>query len=270
MANDFSLFKFDGDSTGPFFKLVQRFFDPMYVRKMAQAKADADMVLLDSEIELNEKRNRTFNRFMQEEEKKQTNIDNILLEAGPMLNDNAKPEDIENDWIANANEKMKNVSEKDMRNLWAKLLAGEANQPLSFSKRTVNFVGDLEKSDAELFTKFCSFTIQSGGFLPVIYKHTDNVYNSNGIYFDTLEHLDAIGLIKFQHISNFQKMGHPKTVNWFYFGKPFLIEYKNETDNKFNFGHANLTKIGNELAPIGLSPKGNLPPIMALFCSACC
>ena len=103
---------------------------------------------------------------------------------------------------------MKNVSEKDMRNLWAKLLAGEANQPLSFSKRTVNFVGDLEKSDAELFTKFCSFTIQSGGFLPVIYKHTDNVYNSNGIYFDTLEHLDAIGLIKFQHISNFQKMGH--------------------------------------------------------------
>jgi hypothetical protein len=36
-------------------------------------------------------------------------------------------------------------------------LAGEANRPGSFSKRTLSTVSDLDKRDAEVFTTLCRF-----------------------------------------------------------------------------------------------------------------
>ena len=44
-----------------------------------------------------------------------------------------------------------------MQILWARVLAGEANAPGTYSKRTVNLLSDFDKSDAELFTKLCGF-----------------------------------------------------------------------------------------------------------------
>jgi hypothetical protein len=38
----------------------------------------------------------------------------------------------------------------EMQNLWAQVLAGEANSPGTYSKRTVNFLSSLDKKDAAL------------------------------------------------------------------------------------------------------------------------
>jgi hypothetical protein len=151
---DFNLLKIDGKLAEPFTRLVQKFcdgigvlYEPKRIRELAQAKADAGKILAESKIEITAVQKRGFSRLIQEEGKKQENIENLLLEAGPHLKEDAKPENIENDWIANLSEKIKIVSDKEMRILWAKLLAGEANNPGAFSKRTVNFVGDLDKSE---------------------------------------------------------------------------------------------------------------------------
>ncbi len=52
------------------------------------------------------------------------------------------------------------ISDEQMQALWAKILAGEANGPGRFSKKTVNIVASLDKSDAEAFTTLCGFAIK--------------------------------------------------------------------------------------------------------------
>ncbi|NOY66370.1 MAG: DUF2806 domain-containing protein [Gammaproteobacteria bacterium] len=44
-----------------------------------------------------------------------------------------------------------------MQLLWFSLLVGEANQHGSFSNRTINFVGSMDKKEAGLFTDLCQF-----------------------------------------------------------------------------------------------------------------
>jgi len=254
---DFNLLKIDGKLAEPFTRLVEKFcdgigvlYDPRHTREQAQAKADADKILAESEIEITAVQRRGLSRSIQEEGKKQENIENLLLEAGPHLNEDAKPEDIESDWIANLSEKIKIVSDKEMQILWAKLLAGEANNPGTFSKRTVNFVGDLDKSDADLFTKFCSFLIYSGGFLPVIYDINNPIYEKNGVTFNTLTHLDEIGLITYVADSHFFTILESKTANFSYFDMAGVIEFDKTVNNKFKYGVASLSKIGAELNSI--------------------
>ncbi|MCH7573175.1 MAG: DUF2806 domain-containing protein, partial [Planctomycetes bacterium] len=49
-------------------------------------------------------------------------------------------------------------------------LAGEANNPGTFSKRTIGFLGDLEKSEANLFTRLCGFVWTISTLAPMIFS----------------------------------------------------------------------------------------------------
>ena len=62
-----------------------------------------------------------------------------------------------------------------MQSLWARLLAGEANQPGTFSKRTVELVASLDKSDAQLFTGLCRFAWFVGEDCPLVFKDRRNL-----------------------------------------------------------------------------------------------
>jgi Protein of unknown function (DUF2806) len=45
------------------------------------------------------------------------------------LNEGAKPENLEKDWISNFFDKSKQTSDEAMRKLWSSILASEANNP---------------------------------------------------------------------------------------------------------------------------------------------
>ena len=83
-----------------------------------------------------------------------------------------------------------------MQELWGRILAGEANTPNSFSRRTVNLVADLDKRDAELLTRLCAFGWMIGGLTPLVFDLQADIYNRNGIAFDTLGQLEALGLVR--------------------------------------------------------------------------
>ena len=93
----------------------------------------------------------------QEEAKKQSNIEEITAKALPQVDENAQPQNMEDDWITNFFDKCRLISDEEMQILWSKVLAGEANSPGTYSKRTVNFLGSLDKSDAFLFQSLCNF-----------------------------------------------------------------------------------------------------------------
>lgn len=73
-----------------------------------------------------------------------------------------------------------------MQSLWSRVLAGEANQPGAFAKRTVNLLADLDKEDAILFVQLCGFGWMIGNVVPLIQA---SIYNDLGINFNTLSHL---------------------------------------------------------------------------------
>ncbi len=75
------------------------------------------------------------------------------------------------------------ISDDEMQTLWAKVLAGEANSPGTYSKRTVNLLSDLDKKDALLFQSLCRFGWFIGNFTPLVFDPQAEIYNKAGINF---------------------------------------------------------------------------------------
>ena len=229
-------------------------FEPYQIKRIAKAKAEADLIKAKSEIEITDLHRRAMHRFVEEEAKRQENMESITKKALPQLKESSQPDSIKNDWITNFFDKSRIISDQDMQNLWSRVLAGEANAPGTYSKRTVNFLSDLDKKDAELFQALCSFGWLVGTFTPLIFDPRAKIYNDLGLNFGTLTHLDSIGLIQFNNLTGFSRIGLPKRFAVLYCGRPLALEMGKDTDNELSIGHVLLTKVGEELATVCMAP----------------
>lgn len=151
-------------------------FKPYQLVRMAKAEVQAEHLRAEAQIEISDLQRRAFHRFIEEEGKKQKNIEDITQKALPQVDENSKPDEVEDDWITNFFDRCRLISDDEMQALWSRVLAGEANSPGSYSKRTVNFLSDLDKSDADLFTRLCGFGWQIGNVVPVIYDEQAEIY----------------------------------------------------------------------------------------------
>ncbi len=226
-------------------------FEPWQITRLAKANAKADLIGAESEIEVSDLHRRAMHRFVEEEAQRQENMESITKKALPDLSKNSDPSKIETDWVTNFFDKSRIISDDEMQNIWAKVLAGEANAPGTYSKRTVNFLGDLDKSDAELFQKICNFGwFVIDEFVLLIFNIGASIYNENGIDFDTLSHLDNIGLIKLDHHSAFLIRELPKKFTATYHDKHLGLAMAEEENNDINVGHVLLTQVGVELISV--------------------
>ena len=225
-------------------------FEPVQIKRIAKAKAEAARIEAQSDIEITDLYQRAARRWIEEEAQRQRNMEDITTKALPQLNENAKPDSIENDWIVNFFDKSRIVSDNEMQDLWSRVLAGEANVPGTYSKRTVNFLSDLDKAEAEQFTKLCGFGWQIGIIVPLVFDPQAEIYNSNGINFSSLNHLDSIGLVKFNDMGELMPTKLPKSIDLHYYGKLLHLSLPKGTNNELGLGKVLLTQIGQELAPI--------------------
>lgn len=245
-----------GDISKPAVVLIEKisdaiggYFKPYQIRQVARAEADAEKIKALAQIEITELQQRALHRFIFEEAKKQDNIESITSKALPYLKEDASPDDVEDDWITNFFDKCRLISDEQMQALWAKLLAGEANSPGSYSKRTIDLLGSLDKADALLFNTLCGFGWFIGNVVPLIYDEQASIYVDLRINFNALEHLDDIGLISFSSIGGYKRLRIPKRICIFYYGTPINIEFPGEQDNELETGKVLLTRAGQELAP---------------------
>lgn len=229
-------------------------FEPRQVVRMARAEAEAAKIRAQSQLEITDLQRRGLERFVHEQTEQQENIESITRQAAEQVGEDAKPEGMERDWITNFFHHSQRVSDDEMQQLWAKVLAGEAQRPGSFAKRTVNLVASLDKKDAELFTKFCTFLWGIGTLTPLVYEPNGAIYMKHGINFDKLSHLDAIGLISFAPVAGYARTGFGKLGVLTYCGRPVVIEFPKESGNDLNTGHAQLTEAGEQLANIARTP----------------
>jgi hypothetical protein len=225
-------------------------FEPWQIKRVAKAEAEASLIKANAEIEVTDLHRRAMQRFVEEQANRQENMEQITKKALPKLEDKSDPSKIDDDWVTNFFDKSRIVSGSEMQDLWANVLAGESNSPGSYSKRTVNFLGDLDKKDAELFVALCRFGWIFRDFTPLIFDHQASIYNDIGINFDSLSHLDSIGLIQFNNITGFILQGLPKEFVVSYCGQLLPLDMKNEKDIKLTIGNVVLTQVGRELASV--------------------
>jgi hypothetical protein len=231
-------------------------FRPFQIKRVARAEAEADRIKaiaqIETQIEITDITRRAFGRFLIEETNKQNNMESITSKAIPLLLDDSRPEEVDNDWITNFFDKCRLVSDGEMQELWAKILAGEANSPGKYSKRTINFLGSLDKIDAIQFTALCGFSwIIGNKITPLIYKVDESIYKEHGIDFDALSHLDNIGLLNFiTSLEEYKKLNIPKRIVVYYYGRKINIEFMEDKGNELLIGRILLSKTGEELARV--------------------
>jgi hypothetical protein len=236
-------------------------FKPHQIVRVAKAEAEAERIRAESQILITDIHRRAMRRFLGEEAKKQANIEAITQEALPLLEDQSTPEKMEDDWITNFFDKCRIVSDADMQRLWAKVLAGEANQPGHFSRKTINLIADLNKSDADLFTQLCRFGWMIGNVVPIVLNLENSIYTLHEINFLSLSHLQTLGVVLFNGLQGFVKNGLPDRFQVFYFGRP--VELAVPSGMPFELGEVVLTKAGQELAPFcGATPIEGFYEIM--------
>ena len=139
-----------------------------------------------------------------------SDIEDITSKALPQLADEAKPDAMDDDWVMNFFDKSRIVSDTEMQDLWSRVLAGEANDPGTYTKRTVNFLSDLDKIHAELFSKLCGFGWAIGNVVPLVFDAEAEIYRNHGLNFNSLSHLESIGLIHFNNLAGFNRLKLPK------------------------------------------------------------
>ena len=207
----------------------------------------------------------------------------IVDKASEFLDEGADIREIDVDWRANYFDKCRLVHDDDMQILWARILAGEANNLGTYSKRSVNSIADIDKRDAQLFTELCRYVckikytyenIEKIEFIPLIfdnYLHTKPLYVSTlpnyHIRAHDLDHLDNIGLIRvvdygsdeitgeygFHFRTDVIKSDVPIEANY-YDESIRLSNYPAEgmgvSSSGLPIGKVKLTQIGSELYPI--------------------
>jgi hypothetical protein len=250
-----------GELTKPATVLIEKISDavgglfrPYQIVRVAKAEAAAERLHAEAAIEVTDLHRRAFHRFLQEEAQKQKNMEAVTAMAVPQLSSSAEPEIIDQDWLVNFFDKCRLTSDREVQQVWSKILAGEANNPGSFSRRTVNCLAALDKSDAEHFKALCSFCCEIPGSaeltVPIILDTRHAIYAGTGVTFSPLIHLESIGLIQFERVADFQQIGLPKYVTITYVGSVIKLIMPDDTDNRLPIGKVLLTKIGLELAPI--------------------
>ena len=168
-------------------------------------------------------------RFVEEEAKKQQNMESVIQKSLKHLDDDSNPSAMDDDWVANFFDKTRLVSDEQMQSLWAKVLAGEANSPGHFSRRAVNILANMDQRDARLFESLTRFEVVLGDDLrPFVFNSNDKIYEGLGISDPSLIHLDSIGLIHFDVGGRFTRDKMPLHYQVRYFSTLIQLEFKDQ------------------------------------------
>ena len=224
-------------------------FEPTRIRRKAKAEADAQLIVASGQIEVDALQRRALERLVHQEARKQANIESITALAANSLPPTASTEALNEDWVAHFFKQCDTVSDAEMQSLWSKLLAGEASKPGTYSRRTVDLVSTLDKADASLFTTLVQFVWMIGDPQPLVYDIGASVYKAAGITFESLKHLDSLGLVSFEALG-YTRNGFAKQGIAFYYGQPTLLEFSGDANNQLEVGNALLTAAGRQLVAI--------------------
>lgn len=211
------------------------------------------------------------------------NIESVLALAGEQTqnvpSEHVSDKKVDPDWMTQFFNGAQDVSNEDMQKLWARLLAGEVNQPGSFKLRTLETLKSLSKEDGDAFARICSVVWRGSlageewAFTDAQWVHGEPQGKSSPLafnYSDCLS-LEECGLISVA--STYSTIWMPPSGFFLrYFGSGYLFRNEKLTDDRVqvNAGTFHLTTAGKELTSVvqGERSETYLSAILAFFRSS--
>lgn len=207
-------------------------------------------------------------RLEQQEIRHQININNVVIGAAEQLKDieDVPAEKPEDDWIARFFDDAQDISDKDLQQLWSRVLAGELEHPRTYSKRSLKILKDLSTQEAETFAKIGALALSSGSETCLIYPPGDHNWleKNIGISLIDIQKLFEIGIILPNEnlVFTFEEKNIVKTI---FFNKIFKLYFSNEKDRGFkSISCFKFTSTGRELLNL-VTPIENNSYINKLF-----
>ncbi len=149
---------------------VGKLYEPIHRLREARAEAKAIVVRAEAVAEASAIQTRALERFLVQETRKQENLEKTIKMATEELDEHAKPEALDEDWLHEWSERAARVSKEEMQALWARVLAKEANKPGSFRRSVLQILSMLEKEDAEAFVNLSRFVVHIlGDVVPMVF-----------------------------------------------------------------------------------------------------
>lgn len=100
-------------------------------------------------------------------------------------------EPIDPDWFARWRNNAQDVSREEMQRLWARVLAGEARKPGTFSVHAMDFLARMSIQDAQLLAAVAPFIINNRA----IFNGAQEILKSKGVNLDQLLYLEDLGIL---------------------------------------------------------------------------
>lgn len=121
------------------------------------------------------------------------NLINVASKSARYVKDgDPKTIAIDNDFFWNAVEHAKNVSDEDVQEVLAKIMAGEYNEPGKFSMSTLQSLKSLGKEELEIFREVASLMINNSQIPTSIYEEPRDFLGS--AHFSSFQQMQALGL----------------------------------------------------------------------------
>ena len=132
----------------------------------AEAEAYATVRKVDAENAANlarlEGEEQVANYIIAREKRKMNNVQNVVEQAQQYFVDGEQVSDepVNQDWLNRFFNIVEDVSDAEMQQLWARILAGEVKKTKSYSLRTLEVLRNMTKEEANLFVKAKAYVIE--------------------------------------------------------------------------------------------------------------
>ena len=183
--------------------------------------------------------------------KEEHNKTQIVKKTRSFLTEKAHPEAIDQDWLAQFEDRARLVSDEDFQILWAGILAEECNSPGSMPKSLLRILEQMDKSMADAFMKVASCSvwyIENGRkrYAPLIYHSlsTGAYCKEVGLHLEELIDLESVGLLRI-HTGSQKSVYYRKYSGIIhYFDKETIVKPSPEG---IEIGNVEFTKAGEAL-----------------------
>ena len=245
-------------------------YEPIHLKRRAKARAEeikliSDAIIANSNLPISYQHGnvgidstdvenlmrRMQQRVLQEELTKQQNVDAIVSNAAEELSDKhqVSKEAVDADWATRFINIAKEIRSDDMQHIWGKILAGEIENPGSFSLRTLDCIRNISQAEAMAFQRMAPLLIQSGA--DVFILSDTELMSQYGVNFEDALLLDECGLMTSRSLLTMNYSLIKGTQSHLYNQKTIaFIEGNTDKKQTVSVGVLLLTKPGRELYKI--------------------
>ena len=245
---------------------IGKAYEPRHIRRIADAKAyeiakigqamretgdipivyDKGLIGMDS-TDLDALIKRTQSRLAFQELTKQSNIENVIDLAYDLLKNESSTveKNADADWMLRFFNSVEDISNEQMPQLWARILAGEIQQPSRFSMRTLDTLKNLTQAEAETFQRLTPY-VMFDGFHYSLITEADKLSNHE-IQYEDFMLLGECGLLNFNRVLYFLRVARGATETVHVSNIPLFFENRTNKQIQLDIEVFSLTKAGAEL-----------------------